>query len=311
MPAPQTLPNHQTVAAGLPRLLPAVLVVLLGVVWGLQYSSARLAGAADLESAESLFVIHLLLALVFLPVLALKGQAFIPNLSEIGYFAVIGLIGNVIQFGLQILVAPLITVGELTLIMSLSPVFIVALVAVLRTEPLCLRRMAAIALGFFAALAMIVPDAAAASGHSPWLWPTLALGIPFAAAFATVIMAKYWPARLTPVQVTTGNITAVAVMLLPVVLWQGSGAGIAAGINVGLITFASTIGAEFLLLAILVRLSGAMMICCADYVAIGAGLGWGFVFFGEVPTPWMLAVAALSIVALHAALPQAPRQALA
>jgi drug/metabolite transporter (DMT)-like permease len=292
--------------------LPAILVVVLGLVWGLQYSSAKLAGAAELESAESLFVIHLFLAFAFLPALFWKGQEFIPKLSELAFFATLGLIGNIMQFGLQIAVAPLITAGELTLIVSLSPVFIIAMVAMLKTEPFCLRRVAAIGLGLSAALAMIVPDAAAASGRSSWIWLTAALGIPFAAAAATVIMAKFWPARLTPLQVTTGNIASVAVMLLPVVLWQGGGAMSFAGeINVGLIIFASTIGAEFLLLAILIRLSGAILTCCADFVAIGAGFGWGFILFGEIPTLWMLAAASLCMVALKAALPPARSEALA
>ncbi|MFN0193047.1 MAG: EamA family transporter [Aestuariivirga sp.] len=292
-------------AAWLRRSLPAILVVMLGVIWGLQYASAKLAGSANLESAESLFIIHVLLALVFLPVLFLKRQGFMPKLSELAFFATLGFIGNIVQFGLQIFIAPFITSGELTLIVSLTPVFIVAMVTLFRTEPFCVRRVAAIGLGLAAAFAMIVPDAASSPGQSQWTWLVAALGIPFAAAAATVIMARFWPRRLSPLQVTAGNISSVAVMLLPVVLWQGGGVSIAGEISVGLIIFAATIGAEFFLLAVLVRLSGAMLTCCADFIAIGAGLGWGFVLFGEIPTVWMLAAASLCFVALKAALPPA------
>ncbi|NJM31092.1 MAG: DMT family transporter [Rhizobiales bacterium] len=238
MLAPNTQPMLQAAAAGMRRSLPAILVVVLGLVWGLQYSSAKLAGAADLESAESLFVIHLLLALIFLPVLFWKGKEFIPTLSELAFFALLGFIGNIMQFGLQIAVAPFITAGELTLIVSLTPIFIVVMVAILRTEPFCFRRVAAIGLGLAATFAMIVPDAAATAGRSPWVWLTAALGVPFAAATAIVMMAKFWPKRLSPLQVTAGNITAVAVMLLPVVLWQGGGNfSFAGGINAGAHSF--------------------------------------------------------------------------
>ena len=52
-------------------------------------------------------------------------------------------------------------------------------------------------------------------------------------------------------------------------------------------------------MALITRLSGAAFASCSDFIAICAGLGWGYLFFTEVPTAWMIAAACLCMVALR------------
>jgi len=55
---------------------------------------------------------------------------------------------------------------------------------------------------------------------------------------------------------------------------------------------------EFYLFALLIRLGGAVIASCADYVAVLAGLGWGFILFGERPDAGLWLAVGLGFMAL-------------
>jgi drug/metabolite transporter (DMT)-like permease len=65
-----------------------------------------------------------------------------------------------------------------------------------------------------------------------------------------------------------------------------------------LLMLAISIGFEFYLFALLIRLGGAVIASCADYVAVLAGLGWGFILFGERPDAGLWLAVGLGLVAL-------------
>lgn len=102
-------------------------------------------------------------------------------------------------------------------------------------------------------------------------------------------------------QVATGNLVAGVVLLAPLMVSFGWTLNLSDATNVGtwsVLGFGFTVGMEFYLLALITRLSGAAFASCLDFIAICAGLGWGYVFFTEIPTIWLMAVACLYMVAL-------------
>jgi drug/metabolite transporter (DMT)-like permease len=66
----------------------------------------------------------------------------------------------------------------------------------------------------------------------------------------------------------------------------------------GMLLLAATIGLEFYLVAILVRIGGAVVTSCGDFIALLAGLAWSHLIFGETPTMAMALAALIGAAAI-------------
>jgi drug/metabolite transporter (DMT)-like permease len=280
-----------------------LLIVVLGNDWGLQYAAAKLMANEGVHAVGSLYAMHLALMPVFLLFLVLRRALHKPRLSHLVFFAAIGALGNVGQLGSELVAANHVSAGELTLINSFIPLFIIFIVIVFRTEPLSRAKFAALLLGCAAASAIILPDALNEMAASP-AWTAFAFISPISAAIATVALARFWPNGLDPIQVAAGSLVAGTLWLTPIALLSGETVtliGETPGATWGTLLFLATAGLEFYLMALIVRLGGAVFASCADFIAVCAGLFWGFVFFTEIPTGWMVAAALLCLAALKLA----------
>lgn len=275
------------------------LVVLLGCCFGFQYSMARMMGAAQVDPLGALFWIHLILATGFTGILILTRRTFVPSAWHILVFVLIALFANVGQLGIEVIAAHHISAGELTLIVSLFPVFVLLLAALLRTEPLNAKRVAGIAIAALSSSAIMLPSALA--GHSGIWWLALTFAAPVSQAIGAIMMACLWPRRLDPLQFATGNLLAGTAMLAPVVLVSSDTMGLDHNSLNGLwaiIGFGATVAGEFYIFAVLTRRGGAVIASCADFVAVVSGLLFGYLFFAEVPTVWMALAAVLCLASL-------------
>jgi drug/metabolite transporter (DMT)-like permease len=284
------------------RLALSILVLILGCGFGLQYAMARLMGVAHVEPLGALLNIHILLSVVFLSMLVATGGLFRPRAGHLLFFAVISAFSNVGQLGVELFAAHHVPAGELTLIVSLLPIFVLVFARMLRTEALTVKKVSAILLGVAASTAILLPQALEAPANLFWLAFTFLA--PISLAIGMVLLAKYWPRDLRPLQVATGNLVAGTLMLLPAVPLLGGRPGFnvewSPG-NIAIAVFAVTVAIEFYVVAMLTRRGGAVMASCADFIAVAAGLGFGYLLFAEVPSTWMWAAAALCILALKLA----------
>lgn len=277
------------------------LVVLLGCCFGLQYAAARMMGLHGVEPLGALFAIHIVLSATFVCSLAAAGLTFRPQRRHLLFFAVVAGFTNLGQLGVELIAGHHVPAGELTLIVSLLPVFVLIIAAVFRTEALSLRKCGGMVLGVAASTAILLPGALEQEARLGWTVFTFLA--PLCQAFGMVMMAKLWPAELLPSQAAAGNLVMGTLLLAPVmllsedsVIWPASWAGAGATALFGL-----TMAGEFLIFSVLVRKGGAVLASCADFVAVAAGLGLGAIFFGEVPTQWMAGAALLCLAALRLA----------
>jgi drug/metabolite transporter (DMT)-like permease len=291
-PAPAVLPFGA-------RFLTFVLVLLLGACFGLQYAMARLMGTSHVNPIGALFMIHLVLALLFVTTLVSARHTFRLTPSLMLYFGAVALFANVGQLGIELAVARHVTAGELTLIVSLLPMVVLTLAAILRTERLNGRKFLGIILGFASTTALLLP--AALEGHSALGWLIITFAAPVSQAIGSIIMARFWPRQLDALQVATGTLLAGTLMLAPAAALTGSSMGFDAALGangVALLGFGATVAGEFYLFAALTRRGGAVTASCADFAGVLAGLAFGYLFFTEVPTAWMALAAVLCAVAL-------------
>jgi drug/metabolite transporter (DMT)-like permease len=211
----------------------------------------------------------------------------------------VALFANLGQLGIEVIAAHHISAGELTLIISLFPIFVLILAAVFRTEPLTAKRVTGIFIAALCCTAIMLPSALA--GHSGIWWLALTFAAPLSQAVGAIIMVKFWPGRLDPLQVATGNLLAGTALLLPVVFTSSSNYGLddnSLGGVWAIAGFGATVAGEFYIFALLSRRGGAVIASCADFVAVAAGLLFGYWFFAEVPTLWMVGAAVLCVLSL-------------
>jgi drug/metabolite transporter (DMT)-like permease len=277
-----------------------ILVILLGNDWGLQYAAAKLMANEGVPALGGLLAMHLCLAPAFVTILMLRGGLFQLTRHHVVFFAAIGALSNVGQLGSELIAARHVSAGELTLINSLIPLFTVLIVVAFRTEPLSRNKLLALFTGIAAATAIILPEAPSTE-WAELSWTLFAFISPVSAAIAGVTLARFWPDDLDAMQVATGSLVAGALWLVPLAILSGEPVtliGATPAATFGTLLFLATVAVEFYLMALITRLGGAIFASCSDFIAVCAGLFWGFVFFAEIPTGWMIAAALLCLAAL-------------
>jgi drug/metabolite transporter (DMT)-like permease len=277
------------------------LIVTLGAGFGLQYASARMMGLEGVAPMGALWLIHLGLSAVFTAVLMAAGKLFRPSFLHVCFFVVITVFTNIGQLGVELIAAHHVPAGELTLIVSLLPVFVLILSSAFRIEPVTPRRAGGMLLGVAASSAILLPSAM--DNRVDLFWLAVAFIAPVSQSIGMILMARLWPKDLDPLQVATGNLVMGTVLLGPIASLSGGSvlpAASAAG-WVATLLFALTMAAEFYVFALLLRKGGATLASCADFIAVCAGLLFGFLLFGEIPTMWMIAAALLCGPALKLA----------
>ena len=276
-----------------------VLVVVLGAGFGLQYASARMMGLAGVEPLGALLIIHVGLSAAFLAVSAAARKLFRPSWQDVLFFAVMAVYTNLGQLGVELFAAHHVPAGELTLIVSLLPVFVLVIAGVFRTERLTYRKSGGMMMGVGASLAILLPNGLQGGGQL--FWVGIAFLAPLSQAVGMVLMGLYWPRRLEPMQVATGNLVMGTLLLTPMVMLLHGDVGLHAMTGEGGVAtalFGLTVAAEFYIFAMLLRRGGAVLASSADFIAVCAGLVFGYLLFAEVPTVWMAAAAMLCLLAL-------------
>ena len=236
----------------------------------------------------------------FTAFLVLSGKLFVPSLRHLAFFLPITVLVNLGQLAVELIAAHHVPAGELALIMSLLPIFVFGIAAVFRTERLTGRKTFGILLGVAASSAILLPSAFGSPAQLSWVAFTFLA--PVTQAIGLVFMGSYWPKDLDPLQVATGNLVMGGLLLIPVTVVSGESFDPAAFSAAGALAtgvFAFTVAAEFVIFSILLRRGGAVLASCADFIAVCAGLVFGYKLFGEVPTLWMGAAALLCLLALR------------
>jgi drug/metabolite transporter (DMT)-like permease len=213
------VPAH-TGAAPINRAMTAAewgLLLFMSVLWG---GSFFFAGVA-LQALPPLTIVTLRVALAAL-MLAAALRAFniaLPRERAVwrAFFGM-GLRNNVVPFCLIVWSQTHIASGLAAILGATTP-FATAIVAHWATadEKLTARRVAGVLVGLVGVVVMIGPDALAGLGADV-LAELAVLGAALSYAFAGVYGRRFKPMGVTPIQTAAGQVTASAVMLVPLAL---------------------------------------------------------------------------------------------
>lgn len=295
--------------AGRARFLPLVLLVLLGSMWGLGFSLAKIAtngGVAPLaysfwQSAGAGAVLSIL-------VLARRVRVQ-RSPRHLWFYLLMGIVGFSIPNVIIIICVSHLPVGIAAVVVPLSPLFTCALAFAIGIEGLSPARIAGLALGLLGTALIVLPAASLPSPEQA-PWALLATATPLFYALGNIIAARLRPREIDSWTLAAAVHVINAAVLAPVVLlggylhplWPPFAAHDLAVIGQIVI---GCIGSVLFLE--IVRIAGPVFLSQAAYIVTVTGVLWGMALFDERhgPTVWaaMLAIFAGVLLVQRAAAP--------
>lgn len=283
----------------LQRLLPVILVFVLGSLWGLHFSLIKIASESGLAPAQITVMITFGVSSIYLVIGLLRKRLPVFGPRPVRFYLGCALLGYVLPIFVELFVARHMAAGLLTLIVSTTPIFTLLLALMLKTEAVSRKRIAGVATGAAAAVLILLPQVVG-SGPASAAMITLTFVVPLSYGIFHNYVAKAWPAGMDTWQVGAGQMTAALLLMLPLYLVFGSSSESAMRVEPAVYwaIVAMTIFAvlEVFLYFTIIRLAGAVTVSLSNFVTIAAGVMWGMLIFAEEPGLWdWLCVAVLML----------------
>lgn len=276
------------------------LLILLSLLWGGSYLSARV--AAPVLPPFTLVLLRVVLAALALnAVLALRGVRLPTDRRSLIDFAVMGLSNNVIPFALIFYGTASIGAGPASILNATTPIFTALVMHVAtRDERLAWNKAVGVVLGFAGVAVMIGLEAlGSVAGH-------VAAELACLAAALSYALSTLWARRFRgrdPMVTATGQLTLSSVIVLPIALlaerpWTLPLPGTDVIAAVLFLALVATAFAYVLFFRIL-TLAGSNVMLVTFLVPVSAIL-LGALVLGESPAPRHFAGMALIMAGLVA-----------
>ena len=190
-------------------------LVILSILWGGSFFFAEVALAALPPFTIVLLRVGLAAIALHLFLFA-KGSPVPFGLGLWGAFLVMGLINNVVPFSLLVWGQTQIASGLASILNAMTPIFTIVVAHFLTSdEKMTGNRLAGVLIGFAGVAVMIGPAALAGLGAN-LLAQLACLGATLSYGFAGTFGRRFARMGVTPVQTAAGQVTASALILLPI-----------------------------------------------------------------------------------------------
>lgn len=193
------------------------LLGLLSVLWGGSFFFAKIA-VAELPPLTLVFGRVGLAALALHPIVVLTGRRVPGTAQAWGAFAIMGLLNNLVPFGLIFWGQTHIGSGVASILNATTPLFTVVVAHLLTCDEKATGgRLLGVLFGMAGVAAMIGPDAVRSLGGGVW-GEIAVLGAALSYAFAAVWGRQFRRLGLDPLVSACGQLSASALMALPLAL---------------------------------------------------------------------------------------------
>lgn len=282
------------------RIKHAIVLVCVGLLWGLQPPIIKLLTQNGAPEAASLGAMLGAIAAVLGVTLLIQRRPMRNVRRNLPFMMINGAAEYAAPLLITFLVSKHIDAGLLTLIFSTTPIFTVAIAALSGAEKLSVSSFMACVIGFGAFLALVIPqDALPSAEMLPWC--LAAFGIPLSYAMGSVYVSRNWPAEMDTIQVAFSGALFASLFLSPfwvVPVLEGTLFSTSpAGLLVFMLLVLTTI-VEMGLYYYLLQNAGAVFTSFSSFIMIVSGFVSGAVIFGEQPTFWIWLSVALFALAL-------------
>ena len=194
-----------------------ILLLTLSLVWGGSYFFVGVA-VDDLPPLTIVLCRVGLASIALLIFLACSGQSMPTDRRVWAAFFIMGLLNNAIPFSLIVWGQTHVSAGQASILNATTPIFtVIAAHVFTRDEKMKWRHLAGIALGF-AGVVVLMGAAFLDAFTSSLLAQTALLGAAVFYALSVVFGRRFLQLGVAPMQIATGQVTAAALLLLPLVV---------------------------------------------------------------------------------------------
>ena len=263
-------------------------LLMCGGVWGATPSLARLATSEGADPLGLAVWQGVLGGSTLLIITFLRGRRLPLGRNHLKFYFVCGNSGTLLPNVVMFSAAPHITVGAMSMIISMVPLLTYLQSLLVRIDRPSLGRLSGILLGAVAIGLLVLPGAEADSRSAP-LWIAIAIIIPFCYGFESVFVAVRRPPKTDAVTLVAGMLLAGGAMLAPVVLLTDTALplyppwGTVEWATVGMVICNV---ASYSLFLYLISLSGPVFASQSSYFVTLFGILWGMLIFGEQHPIW-------------------------
>ena len=281
-------------------VIPYILVLFCGLIWGMTFSLARIAALGSAHPLGLAFWQALGGAAVLAIFCLLRWRR--PQLTRTNgkHACVIALFGTAIPGTLYFYAAPKVPAGVLAITVALVPMLTYAISWLLGIDQFGRRRLGGIILGLVAIILLVAPDT---SLPDPAMTRWLAL--PLIASVFYTLENIYVDMRVGQHPDMIGLLTIAlmiaALVLAPIIYFEGAFYPINWPLDraeLALIAMMLVSSVAYVLFLYSVKLAGAVFASMAGYVITLSGVFWGMVFFAERHSPWVWAALVLMLLGM-------------
>jgi drug/metabolite transporter (DMT)-like permease len=283
------------------RLYLALFYMLcMGLVWGLQFSMAKIAMQGGIHPLGFTLATSISGAVILLAVARLRGAAIPLRRDYLVYALVAGATAISIPNSIAALVVSHVPAGLAAVLNTLSPVITYAMAWGIGMEKRHNLRLLGIGFGLAGALLVIGPRASLPDpAMAPWV--ALCLLVPFFYALSNVYIARARPKDVDSVALAASMQLGSAVCILPAALALGAphlpvppqGAA-----DWALLVQCVLSGFGSLLFFEAIRIAGPVFFSQTGFIVTLAGVFWGWLLFGETHSAWIWAAMASIFIGL-------------
>ena len=263
-------------------------LLICGGVWGATPSLARLATSEGADPLGLAVWQGVLGGLTLLIVTLIRKRRLPLGRSHLKFYFVCGNSGTLLPNVVMFSAAPHITVGAMSMIISMVPLLTYVQSLLVRIDRPSLARLSGILLGALAIALLVLPGGDDASSSAP-MWIAIAIIIPLSFGFESVFVAVRRPPKTDSITLVAGMLLAGGAMLAPIVLLTGTALplyppwGTVEWATVGMVMCNV---ASYSLFLYLIALSGPVFAVQSSYFVTLFGILWGMLIFGEQHPVW-------------------------
>ena len=263
-------------------------LLICGGVWGATPSLARLATSEGADPLGLALWQGVLGGSTLLMVSLLRKRRLPLGRSHLKFYFVCGNSGTLLPNVVMFSAAPHITVGAMSMIISMVPLLTYVQSLLVRIDRPSLGRLSGILLGALAIALLVLPGSDDASSSAP-MWIAIAIIIPFSFGFESVFVAVRRPPKTDSITLVAGMLLAGGAMLAPIVLLTDTALplyppwGVVEWATVGMVMCNV---ASYSLFLYLIALSGPVFAVQSSYFVTLFGILWGMLIFGEQHPVW-------------------------
>ncbi len=291
------------------RLLPLILLVGMGALWGITQPLSKIAVTAGYRDIGIIFWQFAFGTVLLGGLTLIQGKRLPLGSGPLAVYLMIAMIGTILPNWASFTAAVHLPSGILSIVIATVPMMAFPIALLLGMDRFSAIRLLGLVLGLSAIIMIAAPESSLPDPAMA-IWLPVALIAPFFYAVEGNVVAKWGTAGVDAVQVLLGASIIGVILSLPLALITDEWIsplppwGIADLAIVGIALAHTSAYATYVWL---VRRTGAVFASQVGYLVTGFGVLWAKLILGESYSPWVWA--ALALMLLGVALVQPRRGA--